>query len=87
VALLVQLGRLRLEDNLEEWLRIAASPAAIELHSITPALVAEMTRLPPTFHQDLADQLIVAMARASGLPLATHDAGIRRSRLTVLWSV
>jgi PIN domain nuclease of toxin-antitoxin system len=87
VALLVQLGRLRLEDNLEEWLRIAAAPAAIELHSITPAVVAEMTRLPPTFHQDPADRLIVATARASGLPLATHDAGIRRSRLTVLWSV
>ena len=87
VALLVQLGRLRLEDNLEEGLRIATSPAAIELHSITPAVVAEMTRLPPTFHQDPADRLIVATARASGLPLATHDARIRRSRLTVLWSV
>lgn len=94
VALLVQLGRLRLDDDLEEWLRIAASPATVELHSIAPAVVAEMTRLPSTFHQgpstfhpDPVDRLIVATARAAGLPLATHDARIRRSRLTVLWSV
>jgi PIN domain nuclease of toxin-antitoxin system len=87
VALLVQLGRLRLDDGLEEWLRIAASPATVELHPITPAVVAEMTRLPSTFHQDPADRLIVATARAAGLPLATHDARIRRSRLAVLWSI
>jgi PIN domain nuclease of toxin-antitoxin system len=58
VGLLVQLGRLRLDDDLEEWLRMAASPATVELHSITPAAVAEMTRLPSTFHQDSADRLI-----------------------------
>ena len=87
VALLVQLGRLRLDDDLEEWLRIAASPATVEVQLITPAVVAEMTRLPSTFHQDPADRLIVSTARAAGLPLATHDARIRRSRLAVLWSV
>ena len=84
---LVQQGRLRLDDDLEAWLRIAASPATVEVHPIAPAVVAEMTRLPSTFHQDPADRLIVATARALGLPLATHDARIRRSRLTVLWSV
>jgi PIN domain nuclease of toxin-antitoxin system len=45
-----------------------------------------MTRLPSTFHQDPADRLIVATARAAGIPLATHDARIRRSRLASLWS-
>lgn len=87
VALLVQLGRLRLDADLEEWLRIAASPAAVELLPITPAVVAEMTRLPATFHQDPADRLIVATARARGLPLATHDSRIRRATLTTLWAV
>ena len=87
VALLVQLGRLRLDDGLEDWLRIAASPATVEVQPMTPAVVAEMTRLPSTFHQDPADRLIVATARAAGLPLATHDARIRRSRLAVLWSL
>lgn len=86
VALLAQLGRLRLDDDLEDWLRIAASPATVEVLPITTDVVAEMNRLPATFHQDPADRLIVATARAAGLPLATHDARIRRSRLAPLWS-
>lgn len=86
VAMLVQLGRLRIDDSLEDWLRIAASPAAVEVIPISPAVVAEMNRLPATFHQDPADRLIVATARAVGLPLATHDARIRRSRQASLWS-
>jgi len=86
VALLVHLGRLRLDDALEEWLRIAASPATVELLPITPAVVTAMNRLPATFHQDPADRLIVATARASGLSLATHDSRIRRARLTTLWA-
>ena len=84
--MLVQLGRLRIDDSLEEWLRVAASPATVEVMPISSAVVTEMNRLPATFHQDLADRLIVATARAAGLPLATHDARIRRSRQASLWS-
>lgn len=86
VALLVQLDRLRLDDGLEGWLRIAAAPATVRVLSITPAVVLEMNRLPAGFHQDPADRLIVATARTAGLPLATHDSRIRRSRLAPLWS-
>lgn len=49
VAMLVQLGRLRLDDALEDWLRIAAAPATVEVIPITPAVVAEMNRLPRPF--------------------------------------
>jgi PIN domain nuclease of toxin-antitoxin system len=31
VAMLVQLGRLHLDDALEDWLRITASPATVEV--------------------------------------------------------
>jgi PIN domain nuclease of toxin-antitoxin system len=86
VALLVQLERLRLDERLDDWLRIAASPATVEILPITPAVVAELNRLPRSFHQEPADRLIVATARAAGLLLATHDARIRRSRLTTLWT-
>lgn len=86
VALLVQGGRLRLEDDLQTWLGIAASPATVELIPITAAVVLEMNRLSASFHQDPADRLIVASARAAGRPLATHDARIRRSRTAPLWS-
>ena len=83
--MLVQLGRLRLDDAIEDWLRIAASPATVEVIPITPAVVAEMNRLPATFHQDPADRLIVATARAGRLPLVTHDVRIRQSRQASLW--
>ena len=86
VALLVQLRRLRLDDGIEDWLRIAAAPATVSMLPISPGVVTEMNRLPAGFHQDPADRLIVATARAAGLPLATHDARIRRSRLAPLWS-
>jgi PIN domain nuclease of toxin-antitoxin system len=86
VAMLVQLGRLQLDDGLDEWLRIAASSATVAVIPISPAVVTETNRLPTTFHQDPADRLIVATARARGLPLATHDARIRRSRQAPLWS-
>ena len=86
VALLVQLERLRLDERLDDWLRIAASPATVELLPITPAVVAEMNRLPRSFHQDPADRLIAATARAAGLSLATHDTRIRRSRVATLWA-
>jgi PIN domain nuclease of toxin-antitoxin system len=77
---------LRLEDDLQTWLGIAASPATVELLPITAAVVLEMNRLPASFHQDPADRLIVASARAAERPLATHDARIRRSRTATLWS-
>ena len=86
VALLVQLGRLRLDDGLEAWLAVAASPATVHVLPITPAVVTEMNSLPATFHQDPADRLIVAAARATKLPLATHDTRIRRARLAAVWS-
>ena len=86
VAMLVQLGRLRLDDGLDDWLHIAASSATVDVISISPMVVVEMNRLPATFHQDPADRLIVATAKARGLSLATHDARIRRSRQVALWS-
>ncbi|MBM4010165.1 MAG: type II toxin-antitoxin system VapC family toxin [Planctomycetes bacterium] len=86
VAMLVQLGRLKLDDSLEDWLRIAASPATVEVIPITSAIVSEMNRLPANFHQDPADRLIVATARARKLLLATHDVRIRRSRQASLWA-
>ena len=44
-----------------------------------------MNRLPDGFHQDPADRLIVAMARAHDLPLATHDGRILDSSLITRW--
>ena len=85
VATLVDLDRIKLDRPLEEWLGIAASPATVRIQPITTEIVAEMNRLPASFHRDPADRLIVATARSLKLPLATKDRKIRRSRLVPLW--
>lgn len=85
LATSVDLGRVEIDDPLEAWLAAAASPAAVRMQTITPALVAEMNRLPDSFHRDPADRLIVAAARVLKLPLATRDRRIRKSRLVSLW--
>ena len=84
-ALLVLKGRLVLEDDLEDWLKIAASPAVVRLCPITPAIASEMNRLPGSFHQDPADRLIVATARAHRIPLATMDQKIISARLAKIF--
>jgi PIN domain nuclease of toxin-antitoxin system len=84
-ATLVDLGSITIRGSVEDWLRIAASPATVRVQPITPGIVAEMNRLPSTFHRDPADRLIVATARFLKLPLATKDRKIRGSRLAPLW--
>lgn len=86
-ATLVDLGRIRIDGSIEDWLRIAASPATVRVQPITPSIVGEMNRLPVSFHRDPADRLIVATARFLKLPLATKDRKIRGSRLSPLWKV
>lgn len=84
-ATLVDLGRITIRGSVEDWLRIAASPATVRVQAITAGIVAEMNRLPATFHLDPADRLILATARFLKLPLATKDRKIRGSRLAPLW--
>jgi PIN domain nuclease of toxin-antitoxin system len=84
-ATLVDLGRVTIDGSVEDWLRIAASPATVRLHTISPGIAAEMNRLPASFHRDPADRLIVATSRFLRIPLATQDRKIRKSRLVTLW--
>ena len=50
VATLVERGRLELDMDLERWLAIASAPATVELARVTPAVAAEVARLPERFH-------------------------------------
>ena len=84
-ATLVDLGRIQINGSVEDWLKIAASPSTVRVQPITSGIVAEMNRLPASFHRDPADRLIVATARFLKVPLATKDRKIRVSRLVPLW--
>jgi len=73
VAKLVEYGRLKLPQDVAEWLGVALVYPGLRLLDLTPAIVVESTRLPQPFHKDPADQIIVATARIHDCPLATAD--------------
>ena len=73
VAKLVEHGRLKLPQDVAEWLGIALGYPGVRLVDLTPSIVVESTRLPPPFHKDPADQIIVATARLHDCPVATAD--------------
>lgn len=73
IAKLVELRRLVLPCSLEIWFTQALYYPGVQLLDITPSIAIESTRLPPPFHRDPADQLIVATARVHGCPLMTAD--------------
>jgi len=85
VAMLVELTRLSLALPLGDWLSSAAHPRTVRLIPITPEIAAGTAALPPTFHRDPADRIIVATCRELEAPLLTSDRLIMRSRLVSPW--
>ncbi|MGH8453546.1 MAG: type II toxin-antitoxin system VapC family toxin [Nevskiales bacterium] len=78
-------GRIRLPLRFPDWLGRATAPNILGVLPLDTDVVIALDALPASFHGDPADRLIVATARAHGLPLATHDEQIRRSRVVRLW--
>ena len=77
--------RLELPLEFAEWVEQAADERMLSIVPLGVAVVVALDGLPRSFHGDPADRLIVATARSRGLPLATHDQAIRRSRVVPLW--
>ena len=78
--------RLQLPLPFSEWLTRATEPRVLTVLPLDREVVIAVDGLPKRFHGDPADRLIVATARTHGIPLATRDRVIRRSRTTKLWS-
>jgi PIN domain nuclease of toxin-antitoxin system len=72
IAKLVEKNRLTFECPVEEWLELALDYPGIQLLQLSLPIILESTRL-SGFHADPSDQIIVATARVSGLPLLTQD--------------
>jgi PIN domain nuclease of toxin-antitoxin system len=81
IATLNELGRIRLDRPLREWLEAAVAPPLVHRVGISPAIAAEVAALPASFHRDPADRIIVASARVLGARLLTRDQRIRRARI------
>ena len=77
--------RLLLPLALADWLRRATAGDVLRVLPLDLDVVVALDTLPSSFHGDPADRVIAATARAHALPLATHDAAIRRSRAVRLW--
>jgi PIN domain nuclease of toxin-antitoxin system len=73
VCKLVEKRRLRLANDLADWVAEAVALTDVVILPLTPEITIESTRLPPPFHADPADQLIVATARILNTSLLTAD--------------
>jgi PIN domain nuclease of toxin-antitoxin system len=76
VAKLVEYGRLVLPCSVADWFAQSLAYPGIRLLELTPRIALESTQLPPGFHRDPADQIIVATAGVYNCPLLTTDSKI-----------
>jgi PIN domain nuclease of toxin-antitoxin system len=76
IAKLVELGRLELAWPLDDWMSAALRYPGVSLLALTPQIAIASTRLPGEFHNDPADQIIVATARTHDCALLTRDGKI-----------
>ncbi len=81
VAMLYNLGRIRLTIPLREWLDKAVAAPLVRRHGISPPVAAEVASLPDSFHRDPADRILVATARVLGATLLTRDRRIVEAEL------
>lgn len=77
---LVEKGRLELSIDTGDWVTMALQMPRLRLVPLSPHIAHLSTTLPQPFHDDPADQMIVATARSSGAVVVTADERIRRYR-------
>jgi PIN domain nuclease of toxin-antitoxin system len=75
IAKLVEKKRIKFDCSIEEWLDSAIAEPDIQLIDLTLPILIQSTQL-KGFHQDPADQIIVATAKVYDCPLLTQDTKI-----------
>ena len=70
---LLEKKRIGISCDPEEWIREALEMPKLRLVPLTPILSYRSTTLPPPFHEDPADQIIVATAREENATVMTKD--------------
>ncbi len=73
ISMLVAKGRLRLGQDVAEWLGAALGLPGIRLEPLSPAIAVASTRLPWEVHPDPADRILLATARHLDATLITAD--------------
>ena len=75
---LLEKKRIGISCDPEEWIRIAIEMPKLRLVPLTPTLSYRSTQLPQPFHEDPADQIIVATAREENATVMTKDKLMKR---------
>ena len=70
---LLEKGRIGISSNPEEWIYIALEMPKLRFVHLTPMIAYHSTVLPEPFHDDPADQIIVATAREENATILTKD--------------
>ncbi len=70
---LLEKGRIGISCNPEDWIEIALEMPKLRLVPLSPILAYRSTILPQPFHDDPADQIIVATAREEKATILTKD--------------
>jgi len=82
----VEKKRLAFSLPVDQWMAQALAYPGIRLLPLTPQIAIASTQLPAPFHNDPADQIIVATARDFNCPLATEDREmLRYPHVKLLW--
>jgi PIN domain nuclease of toxin-antitoxin system len=76
-AKLLEKQRLAISCDPEEWFRVALEMPKLRLVPISPSIAYRSTILPKPFHDDPADQIMVATAREENATIITADERIR----------
>jgi PIN domain nuclease of toxin-antitoxin system len=66
-------GRIGISCDPENWINSALDMPKLRLVPLSPVLAYRSTILPPPFHGDPADQIIVATAREENATILTRD--------------
>ena len=74
---LVEKGRLVICCDPQEWIQQALEMPKLRLVPLSPTIAYRSTALPGRFHDDPADQIIVASAREENATILTADDRIR----------
>ncbi len=83
---LLEKERIAISCNPAEWLSQALELPKLRLVPLTPRLAYSSTVLPRPFHDDPADQIIVATAREENATIISKDKLIRKYRhVRTLW--
>jgi PIN domain nuclease of toxin-antitoxin system len=76
IGVLVAKGRLPYVKSPQDWFRRFVGEGQVEVAGVDADLMIESSFLPGSFHNDPADRIIIATARARNLAIVTRDRAI-----------